>query len=30
MKITDIGNGYWGKNLIRDFDSLGVLEVICD
>jgi UDP-2-acetamido-3-amino-2,3-dideoxy-glucuronate N-acetyltransferase len=25
-----IGAGYWGKNLIRNFDSLGVLGAICD
>ncbi|MDY7037869.1 MAG: Gfo/Idh/MocA family oxidoreductase [Thermodesulfobacteriota bacterium] len=30
MKIAVIGAGYWGKNLIRNFDSLGVLGVICD
>lgn len=25
-----IGGGYWGKNLIRDYNSLGVLHTICD
>jgi UDP-2-acetamido-3-amino-2,3-dideoxy-glucuronate N-acetyltransferase len=25
-----IGGGYWGKNLIKDFNSLGVLHTICD
>ena len=25
-----IGGGYWGKNLIRDFDKLGALHTICD
>ena len=30
MKVAVIGAGYWGKNLIRNFDALGVLAVICD
>ena len=30
MKLGLIGCGYWGKNLIRDFYSLGVLHYICD
>jgi len=25
-----VGSGYWGKNLARNFDALGVLGVICD
>ena len=25
-----IGIGYWGKNLARNFHSLGVLHTICD
>ena len=25
-----IGGGYWGKNLIRDFDKLDTLHTICD
>lgn len=25
-----IGGGYWGKNLIREFNSLNVLKTICD
>ena len=29
-KLGLIGAGYWGKNLIRVFDELGVLEIICD
>ena len=29
-KIACIGAGYWGKNLIRNFHSLGVLEWICE
>ncbi len=28
--IAVIGNGYWGKNLVRTFDSLGVLRAVCD
>jgi UDP-2-acetamido-3-amino-2,3-dideoxy-glucuronate N-acetyltransferase len=25
-----IGNGYWGKNLVRNFHALGVLKLVCD
>ena len=25
-----IGGGYWGKNLIREFNNIGVLKTICD
>lgn len=25
-----IGGGYWGKNLIRDFDKLNILHSVCD
>lgn len=28
--IAVIGAGYWGKNLVRNFHTLGVLRVICD
>lgn len=28
--IACIGGGYWGKNLIRNFSALGVLNAICD
>jgi len=28
--IAVIGPGYWGKNLVRNFYSLGVLHTICD
>lgn len=28
--ICVIGSGYWGKNLIRNFDALGALTLICD
>jgi len=29
-RIAVVGAGYWGKNLIRNFHSLGHLSVICD
>jgi len=29
-QIAVIGSGYWGKNLVRNFDSLGALRHICD
>ena len=28
--IAVIGNGYWGRNLIRNFADLGALATICD
>jgi UDP-2-acetamido-3-amino-2,3-dideoxy-glucuronate N-acetyltransferase len=28
--IACIGAGYWGKNLVRNFDSLGALSWICE
>ncbi len=28
--VALIGAGYWGKNLARTFNNLGVLKVICD
>ncbi|MCD6352756.1 MAG: Gfo/Idh/MocA family oxidoreductase [Proteobacteria bacterium] len=28
--IACIGAGYWGKNLVRNFASLGTLHTICD
>ena len=28
--IAVVGSGYWGKNLVRNFDALGVLKLICD
>ena len=28
--IAVVGNGYWGRNLVRNFFDLGVLEVVCD
>jgi len=30
INIACIGAGYWGKNLIRNFNDLGVLKAICD
>ena len=29
-KIACIGAGYWGKNLVRNFNELGVLSWVCD
>ena len=28
--IAVVGCGYWGKNLVRNFYQLGVLNMICD
>jgi UDP-2-acetamido-3-amino-2,3-dideoxy-glucuronate N-acetyltransferase len=28
--IAVVGSGYWGKNLVRNFESLGALHTICD
>ena len=30
MKIAVIGAGYWGVNLVRVFNQLGVLDRVCD
>ncbi len=30
MKLALIGGGYWGKNLVRDFNNCKVLDIICD
>jgi len=30
VKIGLIGGGYWGKNLIREFNNTGSLHTICD
>jgi len=30
MKLGLIGGGYWGKNLIREFNNCQVLHAICD
>jgi UDP-2-acetamido-3-amino-2,3-dideoxy-glucuronate N-acetyltransferase len=29
-KVAVIGSGYWGKNLVRNFHTLGCLTAICD
>jgi predicted dehydrogenase/acetyltransferase-like isoleucine patch superfamily enzyme len=29
-KIAVIGAGYWGSNLVRSFNRLGVLKIVCD
>jgi UDP-2-acetamido-3-amino-2,3-dideoxy-glucuronate N-acetyltransferase len=29
-RVTVVGTGYWGKNLVRNFYSLGVLHSVCD
>lgn len=28
--VAVVGCGYWGKNLVRNFHSLGSLQAICD
>ncbi|OGW57494.1 MAG: oxidoreductase [Nitrospirae bacterium RIFCSPLOW2_12_42_9] len=30
IKIAVIGSGYWGKNLVRNFYELQVLQTVCD
>jgi UDP-2-acetamido-3-amino-2,3-dideoxy-glucuronate N-acetyltransferase len=30
IKVAVVGAGYWGRNLIRNFAALGVLEAICE
>lgn len=30
MSVAVIGCGYWGKNLVRNFNQLGVLRFVCD
>ena len=29
-KVAVVGVGYWGKNLVRNFNDLGALAVLCD
>jgi UDP-2-acetamido-3-amino-2,3-dideoxy-glucuronate N-acetyltransferase len=29
-RVAVVGAGYWGKNLVRNFHALGVLETVCD
>ena len=28
--ISVIGSGYWGKNLVRNYNAIGALKLICD
>ncbi len=30
LRVAVIGSGYWGKNLVRNFHELGVLDIVCD
>ena len=30
INVAVVGSGYWGKNLVRNFDELGLLHTICD
>jgi predicted dehydrogenase len=30
MPVAVIGCGYWGKNLVRNFEQLGALSLVCD
>jgi UDP-2-acetamido-3-amino-2,3-dideoxy-glucuronate N-acetyltransferase len=30
LRVAVIGSGYWGKNLVRNFYDLGVLDTVCD
>ncbi len=30
LKVGVIGAGYWGPNLIRNFNQIGVLRIVCD
>jgi len=30
INVAVVGSGYWGKNLVRNFDELGNLHTICD
>jgi UDP-2-acetamido-3-amino-2,3-dideoxy-glucuronate N-acetyltransferase len=30
VSIAVVGTGYWGKNLVRNFHSLGALHSVCD
>ena len=29
-KVVVVGSGYWGKNLVRNYNQLGALQLICD
>src|SRR5680860_632118 len=30
MQVAVIGCGYWGKNLVQNFNELGALGMVCD
>ncbi|MBW2092797.1 MAG: Gfo/Idh/MocA family oxidoreductase, partial [Deltaproteobacteria bacterium] len=30
IRVAVVGTGYWGKNLVRNFNNLGMLHAICD
>src|ERR1035437_6757864 len=30
LNVAVVGNGYWGKNLVRNFFELGALRTVCD
>jgi len=30
INIAAVGSGYWGKNLVRNFNDLGAPNAICD
>ncbi|WP_319763633.1 Gfo/Idh/MocA family oxidoreductase [Maridesulfovibrio sp.] len=30
LKVAVVGSGYWGKNLVRNYDRTGALKMICD
>lgn len=30
QNVAVVGNGYWGKNLVRNFFDLGALHTVCD
>lgn len=30
VNLAVVGAGYWGKNLVRNFNKLGVLRAVCD
>ena len=29
-RIAVVGSGYWGRNLVRNYQELGALRVVCD
>jgi UDP-2-acetamido-3-amino-2,3-dideoxy-glucuronate N-acetyltransferase len=30
INVAVVGSGYWGKNLVRNFNELGALHTVCD